>query len=127
MAVARDDFVVVAPGFVDGFRFCRRFDDDDFHVSVSIGARARKFLNARRRGCQGDSCPFRRVPVRAEAWRRRRLTSGIAAPVRQPRPAWVPIFPGSARTRRRYLPVRLQPAATMMVRRELAPPEPLVA
>src|SRR3984893_1942891 len=91
------------------------------------GARARTFLSAGRRSCQGDARPFRRVPVRAEAWRRRRLTSGIAAPVRQPRPVWVPIFRGSARTRRHYLGVRLQPAATMMVRRGSAPSEPLEA
>ena len=31
MAVARDDFVVVTEIFIDGFRFCRQFDDDDFH------------------------------------------------------------------------------------------------
>src|ERR1700724_696291 len=91
------------------------------------GARARTFLSARRRSCQDDARPFRRVPVRAEAWRRRRLTSGAAAPVRQPRPVWVPTFRGSARTRRRYLRVRLQPAATTVVGQESTSPEPPVA
>ena len=42
MTVARDDFVVAAQVLVDGFRFCRRFDDDDLHVSVRLGARGRE-------------------------------------------------------------------------------------
>src|SRR5262249_39085016 len=109
MAVARDDLVVVAQIFVDGFRLCGRLYDDDFHVSVllrrpttrnDLGGRVINDanINVRIPSCRDDVRLYQRVPAREGEWQPWRLTSGIGAPIRQPQPASVPIVPGSAQS-----------------------------
>src|SRR5260370_16653282 len=49
-----------------------------------------QIFSVRKRDCRGGVRPGRRVPARGGGWPPRRLTSGIAVPVRQPRPESAP-------------------------------------